>query len=150
MMTKYIQKLFNALRIELLMVWLLWVIVIVLGEVDVIPNGIIAPKSNEEFVLTTTAIVLTVVGIPLAIRLFTLNTTKGLRRMDNDEALNSYHIWSLVRMGILCLVALFCTTVYYLTMNVSGAVLALVAMVVTLYCWPSKEKIAAYLESVQQ
>ena len=83
------------------MMWAILVALVVLGEVGIIPNGVVLPHSSEEFELNVLAIALTIIGVPLALRLFTLNTTKGLRRMNNDEALRSYHVWSIVRMGIL-------------------------------------------------
>ena len=85
----------SVLRIEMGVAWLLMVAAIVLGELDVIPNGLVMPHSTDEFQLNTVAILLTVVGIPVALKLFTLNTTKGLRRMNNEEALKSYHVWML-------------------------------------------------------
>lgn len=147
-MVKYIQKLLTALKFEWVAVWLMVVAAVVLGEVDVIPNGLVLPNSSEEFKLNTADILLTLIGIPVAIRLFTLNTTKGLRRMNNDEALKAYHVWSVVRIGILCVTAVFSVAVYYLATSVSGIFCALIAMCVMFYCWPSKEKITSYLESV--
>jgi len=147
-MVKYIQKLLRILKIEIAVVWLIVVAAVVLGELDVIPNGWVAPKSSEEFKLNIAVIVLTIVGIPLAIRLFTLNTTRGLRRMNNDEALVSYHIWSVVRLGILCITAVSGVVVYYLATSVSAVFCALIALAVTVYCWPSEAKISSYLEDV--
>ena len=68
--------------------------------------------------------------------------------MDNEEALQSYHVWSAVRMAIFCLTAVFDVVVYYIATSISGALCALIALFATLYCWPSREKIASYLESV--
>ena len=149
-MVKYIQKLLNVLRMELVVVWISVAIAVVLGELDVIPNGVVMPQSSDEFKLNTVVIVLTIIGIPAAIRLFMLNTTKGLRRMNNEEALLSYHVWSIVRMGILCFAAVFSVVVYYLATSVSGMLCALVALCATLYCWPSSEKISSYLEGVNK
>lgn len=147
-MVKYIQKLLNALRVEIVIVWVMAVMAVVLGELDVIPNGLVLPHSSEEFELNTVAIVLTVVGIPVAIKLFTLNTTKGLRRMNYDEALKSYHVWSIVRLGILLIALVFSIGVYYIATSVSGAFCALIALLATVYCWPSGAKITSYLEGV--
>ena len=147
-MEKYIQKLCRTLKIELGLAWLVATVAVVLGELNVIPNGVVQPHSQDEFLFNTAAIVLTVVGIPLAMRLFTLNTTKGLRRMNNEEALASYHVWSALRMGILTLTAVFCIVVYYMVAHVSGAFCALMALCVTLYCWPTAEKISSYLTIV--
>lgn len=147
-MVKYIEKLLKVLKVELLMAWVIVAVVVVLGELDVIPNGMVASHSEMEFKLNTVVILLTIVGIPVALRLFVLNTTKGLRRMNNDEALNAYHVWSAVRMGLLCLTAVWGVVTYYVTMNVSGIFCALVSLFTTLYCWPSCEKVQTYLEGV--
>ena len=138
----------KTLKVELVAVWLLAVITVLLGEMGVIPNGVVQPHSQDEFLLNTAAIVLTVVGIPVAMRLFTLSSTRGLRRMNIDEALDSYHLWSVVRMAILALTAVFGLVVYYLAAHVSGAFCALIALGVTLFCWPSVGKIEEYLAGV--
>ncbi len=135
---------------EVVAVLLILAAVVALGELGVIPNGIVMPHSSGEFKLNTIAIVATVVCVPGAIRLFTLNTTKGLRRMDNEEALQSYHVWSAVRMGILCLTAVCDVAVYYMATSISGALCALITLLAMLYCWPSEEKIASYLECVNK
>ena len=147
-MSKYIEKLRKVLTCELVAVWLLAVVAVVLGECGVIPNGVVMPHSEDEFVLNSTVVLLTVGGIPLALRLFSLNTTRSLRRMNNDEALRSYHVWSVVRLGILCVDAVLGIVAYYLAVSVSAAMCALIALVVTLYCWPSSVKISEYLEAV--
>lgn len=128
--------------------WFVIAVSVVLGELDVIPNGWVEPHSMEEFQLEIVSIGLTIVGIPVAIRLFTLNTTKVLRRMNYDEALKSYHVWSVVRMSILCLASVFGIVVYYLAVSVNGVLCALVALCASVYCWPSQKKISTYLESV--
>lgn len=147
-MVKYIERLLKALKVELLIVWLIVAAVVALGEIEVIPNGMVIPNSEMEFKWNTVVILLTVVGIPAALRLFVLNTTKGLRRMNNEEALNAYHVWSAVRMGILCVTAVLGVVAYYVTMNVTGVFCVLVALLTTLYCWPTCEKVQAYLEGV--
>lgn len=148
MVKKYINKLYNVLRVELLCVWLTAACVVVLGEMGIIPNGAVEPLSNEEFLLNTATIVLTIIGIPVAIKLFTLNTTRGLRRMNKDEALGAYHVWSAVRMAILCVLVVLGLVVYYVTMNTSGVFCGCIALFATLYCWPSKAKIDSYLATV--
>lgn len=148
MINKYIQKLLNVLKVELFVVWIIVAGVAVLGEFGIIPNGYIPPHSTKEFELNVIAVSLTVIGVPLALQLFKLNTTKGLRRMNNDEALRSYHVWSIVRMGILCFAASFCMFVYYYASSVSCVFCTLVILAVSVYCWPSRDKISSYLVSV--
>lgn len=147
-MTKYIDKLEGTLKAEFLVAWLIAAVVACLGETDIIPNGLIMPNSTGEFKANTVVVILTVIGVPLALKLFSLNTTKGLRRMDNDEALKAYHVWSVVRMTILCLDAALGLAAYYVTLNVTGALCALVALAASVCCWPSSSKISTYLEGL--
>ena len=46
-MVKYIQKLLNVLRMELVVVWISVAIAVVLGELDFIPNGVVMPQSSD-------------------------------------------------------------------------------------------------------
>lgn len=147
-MIKYIDKLIKVLKAEAFMAWSATAVAIGLGEMNVIANGAIKPNSAAEFKVNTFVIILTVVGVPLALKLFALNTTKGLRRMNNDEALGTYHAWSAVRMGILCIDAVLGIVAYYLTLNVTGALCAVVAIASTLYCWPSRKKVSDYLDGL--
>ena len=148
MVKKYIHKLYNTLLVEWFAIWLIAIVAVVLGEVGIIPNGMVEPHSNEEFLFSTASILLTVIGIPVAIKLFTLNVAYGLRRMNYEEALCAYHVWSAVRMAILCVLAVFAIVVYYITLNASGAFFALVVLCTTLYCLPSKAKIDSFLSTV--
>ena len=145
-MDKYINRLLKTLKIEFLASWLIAIVAAVMGQVDIIPNGIVQPHSNAEFKLNTMVIILTVVGVPTSLKLFSLNTTKGLRRMNNDEALRSYHVWSTVRMAVLTADAILGFVAYYLSLNVTGLLCALVAMATTFYCWPVEHKIADYVD----
>lgn len=145
-MDKYINRLLKTLKIEFLASWLIAIVAAVMGQVDIIPNGIVQPHSNAEFKLNTMVIILTVVGVPTSLKLFSLNTTKGLRRMNNDEALRSYHVWSTVRMAVLTADTILGFVAYYLSLNVTGLLCALVAMATTFYCWPVEHKISDYVD----
>ena len=149
-MEKYIQKLMKPLKWELLGAVAIVLTTGALGELNVIPNGIVAPYSEDEFVLNSVAVLLAVLGIPAAIRLFTLQTTRGLRRMNFDEALNHYHIWSIVRMGILCAVGVFCLVSYYVATSVSCAFCTLIVLCAMVYCWPTEAKVQKYLDAVDK
>ena len=72
-MVKYIERLLKALKVELLIVWLIVAAAVALGEMGVIPNGLVIPNSEMEFKWNTAVILLTIVGIPVALRLFVLN-----------------------------------------------------------------------------
>ena len=91
---------------------------------------------------------LTIVNIPLSQKIFTLNTTKNLRRMNFDEALSSYHIWSFIRMAMLIAAALFGIFMYFAAGNVPCGICTLMALTATFFCYPSEEKIRKFLETL--
>ena len=87
-MEKRIQSLLLMLRIESCVSWIVVVIIFVLGILGVIVNGSVQPNTQKEFVLNTIGILSTLLVLPLALKLFLLNTTRSLRRMNHDEALD--------------------------------------------------------------
>lgn len=151
-MNKIVRKLSRRLMLEYCGAWLLVIITFILGETNIIPNGVFAAggDSPTEFYLNTACIVLLLVGVPLALKLFSLNTKRGLRRMNKDEALCSYHLWSCVRLGLLLLCAETGLVAYFLLMNTTGLLCACMAMVMTLLCIPSIEKIQDFLKNIEE
>lgn len=146
-MDKNIKELLKWLKIELLATWIIVVLFFVAGETGLIPNGVYAIDEHIAFVLGIACVILTLAGVPLALKLFTLNTTRGLRRYNFDEALASYHLWSCIRMAMLLICVCFNIVAYYLVLDVKDLLCALIPLVVTLYCWPTKDKINNHLES---
>lgn len=151
-MNKIVRRLLKYLRLEFLGAWLLVIVTFVLGEAGVIPNGLLAgePGNTTEFYLNTINIILMLACVPLALKLFSLNTSRGLRRMNKDDALASYHIWSGVRLGLLTLCGEFGVVTYFLLMNTTGLLCGCMAMVMTLLCWPSQERIEQFLASNEE
>jgi len=151
-MNKIVRKLLRYLMAEFCAVWLLAIITYVLGEAGIIPNGIMADADNPAagVYINTAVILLTLVCVPLSLKLFSLNTSRGLRRMNKDEALASYHLWSLVRLGMLWLCAEAGLVAYYLLMDTTGLLCACISMVMTLLCIPSMEKVNEFLSANEE
>ncbi|MBQ0023580.1 MAG: hypothetical protein KBT29_10130 [Prevotellaceae bacterium] len=147
-MEKNIQKLLKQLKMEILIALFLMILVVVLGQLGIIENGIVEPKSQTEYVLNIIVVILTVVGIPGSLKIFSLNTTKTLRRMNLDEALQSYHIWSAARLLVLFLSAVVGALVYYFATSTSSIVCSLACVSMIAYCWPSRSKIDTYLNGL--
>lgn len=149
-MENQIKKLLAALKIEVIAAWLLSIITYLLGVFDVIPAGMIEPKSQEEYVWNVCFVAVLLVAVPGSMLMFRLNTTKGLRRMNKDEALQSYHIWSAVRLGIIWIAIECGIATYFVCVGMTGLYGALIAFVATFMCWPSRTKIDSYLENVEK
>lgn len=149
-MEKKIKFALNLIKGSLITVWIVSLVIIVLGEMSCLADFAIAPHSNDEFICNGVAICLTIVGLPVIIKIFNLCTTRSLRRMDNDEAINRYVRYALVRSFVFAVIAMADWVAYYLTMNVTGAMCALSVLVISLVCWPKRKDMDNYLEKVNQ
>lgn len=147
-MEKLILELLKRLKAETVGVLASVCLAIVLGETDVIPNGNVEPNTQTEFVLNTVCILITIILVPGILRFFHLNTTNGLRRMNNDEALTHYHHLSLLKLGIMMLCMLTDTVTYYITMTTTGLLCLAVTAMIVIYSWPTRQKVEEYLSMV--
>lgn len=150
-MDKIVKRLLMYLRIEFYAVWLIAVITYLLGEFDVIPNGelVTTPGSPVEVNLNIANILAVFICVPLSVKLFSLNTRRSLRRMNKDEALGSYHFWSCMRLCLLLVCVELGIVSYFLLMNTTGLLCAAIALVMTLPCIPSEEKIKDFLDAYE-
>ena len=138
------------LRVESVVAWAIVVILFILGAQGVIMNGSVEPHSQCEFTLNSIGILSTLLVLPLAVKLFLLNTTKALRRMNKDEALDFYHIWSLVRLVLVTLCISYNVFIYYMTLNMTGLLCACIGICITIYCLPTRRRVDQYLETVNE
>lgn len=139
----------KGLRIWLAAVWALLVATAVVGECVMIPGGFVEDDIQMIFYYNTACIVLTLLMVPLSMMLFSLNTTKGLKRLDKEEALYFYRKWARIKMSLLGL----CTIVdlllgYYSTTDVTGLLCAMICLLMTFSCWTSHERLKSFVESV--
>lgn len=149
-MQRFIKQVLRWLIIEFAVTWILAILTFVAGELRWIPNGLYhtVNGSQTEYYLNMSSVVLVLVCIFLAVQLFSLNTRRSLKRMNHDEALRAYHVWSIVRLALLLIAAIYGIVVYFLLMNTTGILCACMAMVTTLACIPSEEKLSKYLEAL--
>jgi hypothetical protein len=119
-MEKNIKELLKRLKLEMIAFWLISLLVFLAGEYGFLPFGLLASDKQLVFTLDTATICSTLLLIPLALKLFQLNTTRSLLRMNMDDSLVSYHRWSIVRLSILLVCMLFDLVVYYLVVDSTG------------------------------
>ena len=149
-MEKNITVLLKWLKIEFFAVWLFVAGFFVLGLCDALPTAAqygIQPGSETDYYANVICVCLVIVFVPLSLKLFALNTRKGLRWLNYEEALVSYHIWSAVKMTLLLVCAACGIFIYWFLENMSGLLCACMAMAVFFTCWPSDGKIRQYLKS---
>ena len=145
-MAEVIKQLLKRLKIEFVAVWCLVLLLVVCYEVGLFTEGIFVGDVRMDYILTTIGILLTIVMIPLSLRLFNLNLVKRISKLSTFEALKSYRRWSEVRLALLLVAALLNMSIYYLTLNTTGLFCSLMALLATLFCIPTKERLLKELD----
>ena len=145
-MVEVIKQLLKRLKIEFVAVWCLVLLLVVCYEVGLFTEGIFVGDVRMDYILTTIGILLTIVMIPLSLRIFNLNLVKRISKLSTFEALKSYRRWSEVRLSLLLVAALLNMSIYYLTLNTTGLFCSLMALLATLFCIPSIERLLKELD----
>ncbi|WP_300727157.1 hypothetical protein [uncultured Bacteroides sp.] len=145
-MEKEIAKLLNRLKVEYGILWGLCLLLIVLYESDVLPQGIFAGDARAEYMFEVIGILLAVGMIPLSLRLFSLSLTRYVKALPLEQALKSYLRWSEIRLGLLLVPALFNLAIYYWTMNTTGLFCGVMVLFATLFCIPGRSRMLDELD----
>ena len=152
-MEQSINKLLLKLKIEFGVFFIMIILMAFLGLSKIIPNGCLVGDAvaKSAYWVNIIAVLLALLGSGMAIKLFNLNTNNSIRRYTLDDAIESFHLWSVIRLLILLIVIIFGLLAYFLTFSDIGLFCSLIALTLTvIYCIPSKEKIKAYLDKSQQ
>lgn len=134
----------QLLRIQVTSFIALWVFPAILAflyETGCLPEGIYAGDAQMEYILQSVSILLTVGLIPFALRLFNLNLVKRIQELPLADALKSYRMWADIRLCLLFVPVLLNLSFYYLTLNTTGLFCTLMALLASLFCVPSENRI---------
>ena len=86
-------------------------IIIILGELDIIPNGILANDKQVEFVIMSMMEILTIIAIPVALKLFKF---KAIANKLASDTLLHFERWGIVRLCLLNVPMVINLVCYYL------------------------------------
>lgn len=120
-------------------------LIVVLYESDVLPAGCFTQHSTSEFVLLTVMELLTVILIPLALRLFKF---KKIATDLSERKQAALVTWGTVRIEMLGLPLLANTLLYYLYMSTTFGYMAIILLICMVFIYPSKDK--CYFETRDQ
>lgn len=139
----------HLLRIQtgsFIALWACPILLVILYETGVLPEGIYTGDAQMEYIMQSASILLTIGLIPFSLRLFSLNLVKRIKELPLAEALKSYRIWSDIRYCLLFVPAMLSMTFYYLTLNTTGLFCAAIALIASLFCVPTYNRIANELD----
>lgn len=140
-MEEQVELLLKKLKYEYSAFWVLTCLLALLYETDVFAKGMLAEDTPWTYAMQVMGILLTVELIPLALRLFGMGMMDRVRELPLEEALLSYRRWNQVRLGVLLVVVMVNLTCYYLTMHSAGALCAVMALLASVSCAPSRSRI---------
>lgn len=120
-------------------------LIVVLYESDVLPAGCFTQHSTSEFVLLTVMELLTVILIPLALRLFKFKKIAADLSERKQAALVR---WGTIRIEMLAMPLLANTLLYYLYMSTTFGYMAIILLICMVFIYPSKDK--CYFETRDQ
>lgn len=106
-------------------------------ETDMLPAGTMSPDADQNYIFNMTSVMLTIVCIPLALKLMTFKSVRAQIKLSEQN----YVTWSLLRMLTLSFPLVFNTLMYYMQgFNTTCGYLALMCAVAFIFIWPSQDK----------
>lgn len=133
------------LRAEYLAFLLLAAVLVLLHETGVFNKGFLVGNASAVYVTECVGILLTIALIPVALKSF----HKALLRMAEvkDERLRrrSYVKWNEIRLAMFVVVVVLNTSIYYATSDNMCGYCALMGLVASFFCWPTKNGVEAEL-----
>lgn len=145
-MKEQIKRILKWQIVAFILVWALPLVYALLHEVGVLSQGALAGDARMEYIFQTIGILMTIVLIPFALRIFNLNLVKRIQELPLQQALKSYRIWADVRLALLVVPALINLQFYYLTLNNTGLFCAAMSLIASLFCVPSESRIKNELD----
>ena len=113
------------------------VVVAALYELDILPTGVLADRPQDEFLCTIAMELVTIVFIPIALRLF---KSKDVEKRLDEGDIKTFKTWSIVRILMITVPLLMNTLLYYLFMNTTFGYMALILLICLPFIYPATRK----------
>ena len=127
----------NLLRAVYCVILLQAALLVIIFETGLLPVGTQAYDSQVNYMVEMTGLILTIVCIPLALKMMHFSRIKELLHQQPRK----YQLLSITRLALLGVPLLFDVLAYYLLgFDATLGYLALMIVVAFLFIWPSKDK----------
>ena len=110
------------------------VVIAALYELDIQPSGILAGRPQDEFLSTISMELITIVFIPVALRLF---KTKDVEKRLEEGNIKAFRKWGLVRILMITVPLVLNTLLYYSFMNTTFGYMALILLICLPFIYPA-------------
>lgn len=119
----------------------------VLFETEVLSTGLLAGLSpNTELVITTLVELLSLLLIPVSLKMFKFKPVRQDLVQRKEQALRK---WGVVRLGVLFSVLFVNTLLYYIYMNTAFRYLAIITLLCLPFVYPSRDRCLTETEEEQ-
>ena len=113
------------------------VVIAALYELDILPSGMLAGRPQDEFLSTISMELITIVFIPVALRLF---KTKDVEKRLEEGNIKAFRKWGLVRIVMITVSLVLKTLLYYSFMNTTFGYMALILLICLPFIYPASRK----------
>ena len=113
------------------------VVIAALYELDFLPSGMMAGRPQDEFLSTISMELITIVFIPVALRLF---KTKDVEKRLEEGNIKAFRKWGLVRILMITVPLVLNTLLYYSFMNTTFGYMALILLICLPFIYPAVRK----------
>ena len=113
------------------------VVIAALYELDILPSGMLAGRPQDEFLSTISMELITIVFIPVALRLF---KTKDVEKRLEEGDIKAFRKWGLVRILMITVPLVLNTLLYYSFMNTTFGYMALILLICLPFIYPAVRK----------
>ena len=136
----------NILRLEYSLIWILTLVIIVLYETEILQQGSLAGNAQAEYISQLTGVLLTIILIPMSLRLFNISLTRYIKQLTFQKALSSYRRWSEIRIFLLLVVAIVNISLYYSLFDISNLLCGAMSLLASLFCIPGRQRLITELD----
>ena len=140
-MEQRIKRIVMYLKALYVFCWAVPLLVGIASEMDTPWLGILAGDVRATYGVETLVILLTVVCVPLSLKLFAWVLARRIDTVGIDRALRLYGLWSTVRVLLLFLSSLSGFLGYYLLLSNKCLLCGLIALVAMLFCVPGRKRL---------
>lgn len=140
-MEEQIKHIVIYLKTIYILAWILPLAVGIAGEAGVSLAGLYAGEVRTTYIMETAVIFLTVVCVPVSLKLFAWVVARKIDPVGIDRALRLYARWSTVRLLMLFLPALAGFMGYVLVLSNNCLLCGLIALVTMLFCIPGQNRL---------
>ena len=113
------------------------VVIAALYELDILPSGMMTGRPQDEFLSTISMELITIVFIPVALRLF---KTKDVEKRLEEGNIKAFRKWGLLRILMFTVPLVLNTLLYYSFMNTTFGYMALILLICLPFIYPASRK----------